>query len=507
MLDGYSGAIALPLTLVLLGSWLFERLLLPGTNAVWRRHWASLALHAGLCVVMFALVLAVLLRPWFTAMTVLALLMLVIQVNNAKFHALREPFIAQDFEYFTDAIKHPRLYLPFLGIARAVIIGLGFASALYAGLTLEAALTAASPVSGVIAVVLGLLMVGCLLVWLGARPTLPISLQPDTDLWQLGLLASIWRYYQEERRPCPQMPAYAQDAVLTATELPNVVIVQSESFFDARRLYAGIRPEVLAEFSALQAQSAYHGQLAVAAWGANTVRTEFAFLSGLAASALGIHRFNPYRKLARTGIPTLASYCRSLGYRTICVHPYIASFYGRDQIMPKLGFDEFIDITQFKAADYSGPYIGDTALAAKVCSLLQAHASQPVLVFVITMENHGPLHLEQVQTQDLADAYHTLPPDGCDDLSIYVRHLQNADRMAAMLREQLQSLPQPGWLCWYGDHVPIMPQVYQALGTPEGQTDYFIWGKGQTQRVAQDLKVEDLGRVLLRAMGLLKPVP
>ena len=43
-----------------------------------------------------------------------ALLTLVL-VNNAKFTALSESFVFQDYEYFTDAIRHPRLYIPFLG--------------------------------------------------------------------------------------------------------------------------------------------------------------------------------------------------------------------------------------------------------------------------------------------------------------------------------------------------------------------------------------------------------
>jgi phosphoglycerol transferase MdoB-like AlkP superfamily enzyme len=285
----------------------------------------------------------------------------------------------------------------------------------------------------------------------------------------------------------------------------HLVVVQSESFFDPRRLDAGIRcDEVLREFDALQAEAACSGQLEVAAWGANTVRTEFAFLSGLAGEALGVRRFNPYRRLARQGVATLASFLQARGYRTLCVHPYAASFYDRHKVFPRLGFDEFIDIRSFAGAARSGPYVGDLAVAEKVCSLLKSAGEQPLFVFVISMENHGPLHLEKVRPDEAERFYSRPPPAGCDELTIYLRHLRNADRMAGMLRAGLEALPGRSGLCWYGDHVPIMPDVYRTLGAPAGQTDYFIWRKnGQPKPgIRRDLKVEDLGSLFLQETGL-----
>jgi phosphoglycerol transferase MdoB-like AlkP superfamily enzyme len=289
--------------------------------------------------------------------------------------------------------------------------------------------------------------------------------------------------------------------------LANLVVVQSESFFDVRRLYPPIRPEILREFDLLKSGARHQGKLTVPAWGANTVRTEFAFLSGLAGQALGVHRFNPYRKLARRGVPTLAGFLRNLGYRTLCVHPYPAAFYRRNQVLPLLGFDEFIDIRGFAGVEKTGPYIGDVALADKVCALLAASSARPIFIFVITMENHGPLHLEKVRPGEAEHHYLTPPPAGCDDLTIYLRHLRNADRMAGMLRDRLEALPGAGRLCWFGDHVPIMPTVYRALGVPDGQTDYFIWEKGGNpgNRAARAMDVEQLGLLLLEDMGLIDP--
>ncbi len=481
-----------------------EGLLRPASLPFWRRPLAALALHLGLWLLLFACLLLVLRRPFFAAGALLAGLLFLVLVSNAKYHSLREPFLFQDFEYFSDALKHPRLYLPFLGAGRAALALLSLAGAIAAGLLIEPPLLARVPVADFLTIAGGLTLVGLLLLGLGARRRLHVSFDAAADLRQLGLLAALWRYGEEELVDLPLTSPYAPVGVAPPTgAMAHLVVVQSESFFDVRCLHSGIRSDVLREFDDLQTRARWHGQLAVSAWGANTVRTEFAFLSGLAAESLAVHRFNPYRRLARQGIATLAGFLRSRGYRTVCVHPYAATFYSRDKVFPQLGFDEFIDLRAFAGAPKSGPYVSDLALAERVCSLLSAADERPLFVFVITMENHGPLHLEKVHPGDAERFYSTPPPAGCDDLTVYLRHLGNADRMAGRLRAALEALPGAGTLCWFGDHVPILPEVYRRLGSPAGPTDYFIWRKGgAVAGVRRDLRVEQLGGVLLQEMGL-----
>ncbi|MEF8699650.1 MAG: LTA synthase family protein [Candidatus Accumulibacter sp. UW27] len=483
-----------------------EGLLRPASLPFWRRPLAAFALHLGLWLLLFVCLLLVLRRPFFAAGALLAGLLFLVLVSNAKYHSLREPFIFQDFEYFSDALKHPRLYLPFLGAGRAVLALLSLAGAIAAGLLIEQPLLARVPVADFLTLAGGLTLLGLLLLGLGARKRLRVTFDAAADLRQLGLLAALWRYGEEELIDLPLTSPYAPIAVAPPSvgAMAHLVVVQSESFFDVRRLYPGIRSEVLREFDDLQASAHWHGQLAVSAWGANTVRTEFAFLSGLAAESLAVHRFNPYRRLARQGMATLAGFLSSCGYRTVCVHPYAASFYSRDKVFPQLGFDEFIDLRDFAGAAKSGPYISDLALAERVCSLLGEVHERPLFVFVITMENHGPLHLEKVHAGDAERFYSTPPPAGCDDLTVYLRHLVNADRMAGRLRAALEALPGAGTLCWFGDHVPILPEVYRRLGSPAGPTDYFIWRKGGAAAagVRRDLGVEQLGGLLLQEMGL-----
>lgn len=490
-------------------SFLVEQLLQPGVLPFWRRPLAASALHLGVWLLAFAFELILFRRPWFAISNILAVLLIMVLVSNAKFQTLREPFIFQDFEYFTDTLKHPRLYLPFFGLKKALLAALGYGAALSAGLTFEPSLTGNGSGSEFFLMVAVLAIAGTALLWAGSKGKLPVDLNPEADLLQLGLVASLWRYGGMEREACPvsTFRHFTRPAAKIPEPLPNLVVVQSESFFDVRTLFSGIRPEILNQFDSLKSSSLCHGKLAVPAWGANTVRSEFAFLSGMSPEELGIHRFNPYRKLARKTLPTMVSLLKGLGYRTVCVHPYPASFYNRNTVFPQLGFDEFLDIDSFDGVKKTGPYIGDVDLAEKVCALLKNSAPQPVFVFVITMENHGPLHWEKVEEGE-AERYYTNPPsETCADLTIYLRHLANGDRMARMVRACLESLPGSGWLCWFGDHVPIMPEVYAEMGAPDGRTDYLIWRKGGApgNGTCRDMKVEHLACRLLTEMGLITP--
>ena len=91
-----------------------------------RRPLRSWLLHAGAWLFSVALLYGITGRPYFSAVNVLALWLLIVLVSNSKYHSLREPFVCADFEYFSDAIRFPRLYLPFFGIGKTIVLALVF---------------------------------------------------------------------------------------------------------------------------------------------------------------------------------------------------------------------------------------------------------------------------------------------------------------------------------------------------------------------------------------------
>ncbi|MCD0501742.1 LTA synthase family protein [Bordetella petrii] len=496
MADSWAGALAAAYLGGLLLSWVVEALLQPRPAAPWRRPPAAWAAHTGTWTLAFAFTLLLYQRPVFAAINALALELVIVVVSNAKYKSLREPFVYADFEYFTDAIRHPRLYLPFLNVWSAVLPPLVFALACIAAFRYETSLPSQMGSAGAyLAVVAALALAGA---WLcRARPG-PMAYDAIADLRAHGLLACLWAYARAERL-APALAPVPWPVFPPGAALPDLVSVQSESFFDPRPFYPALRPELLAGFDKLCAESWQYGQTSVPAWGANTVRSEFEFLTGLPAESLGVHRFQPYRRLARQGVPALANHLRQQGYRTVCIHPYHPGFYRRDTILPLLGFDTFISLDAFTGSPNTGPYIGDAEVARKALSLLNDADPRPIYLHLITMENHGPLHWEKAGHADHQATTRAALPAGCDDLVVYARHLRNADAMFGMLADGLRGRGRPASLCVFGDHVPIMAGVYQALGEPAGTTPYLIWANSdQADAQRRDIALSDLATAWLR---------
>src|SRR5690606_16417882 len=146
-------------------------------------------------------------------------------------------------------IRHPRLYLPFFGVWPAIAACAGYGVIVVLGVTMEPALPAwvATTVCGLIVAVCG-----WLLARVAARSVDAMSFSPVRDAEEYVFLSSLWAYAVAERRSvsalreaAPFAVAHTRDA---AQLLPDLVSIQSESFFDARRAFPAVNPDVLAQF-------------------------------------------------------------------------------------------------------------------------------------------------------------------------------------------------------------------------------------------------------------------
>jgi len=408
-------------------------------------------------------------------------------VSNAKFRALREPFLFSDFGIFAQVIRHPRLYLPFLSAFQISAICLIFVFALAGGWYLENA------ISSSILIGIELLGVGCGSLFLGMIGLGHPGKNVEEDLAKNGLVASICQYWITEKIYSPKTHPHLPQILISGKSpvSPDVVFIQSESFFDVRRLFSGVRAEALQHFDRACRRSYLHGRLNVPSWGANTMRPEFAALSGIPSAELSIHRFNPYRRCVKRPIHALPAIFQSAGYETACIHPHSKSFFRRNKIFPLLGFEKFIDVSEFKGAKKFGPYISDAAVTDKIVEKLNT-STRPQFLYVITMENHGPLHLEKTTPVEENKIYHQLPPAGCSDLSAYVRHLYHADEMIRSLTEFLESRKKPYVFSFFGEHVPSMPLVYDIFCFEDARTDYFISADSCDSSENRSLNVNEL---------------
>jgi hypothetical protein len=472
------------------------------TRSSLRRPPVALMLHLAALVVVTTGCVALTGRPLFSAGVALVIIGVLAVVGNAKHASLREPLVFSDLSLFSQVFSYPRLYLPFLGVGKLALVLAGIAAAAGAFITERPASLEQRCAEAVVALI-------CLPVCIALSRRLPVTLEPFSDQRRLGFFAAFVAYLingfsSAQRRAFSRAvagsPFSAGHPQQQPGARPDVIVIQSESYFDARRLGECVSGAPYAHFDRAKRESFEQGELTVPAWGANTMRSEFAMLTGLKSAELGYARFYPYM-FVRRACASLAGYFSRGGYRTVAVHPFYASFFGRRRAFAHMHFDRFLDIGHFGSAPRVGPYVGDLAVADKLIALLQASDDNPMFAFAITMENHGPLHLETVSRGE-STSRHTLGDDArWRDLTAYLRHVENADAMIGRLTGYLRERSRPAVLCFYGDHVPAMSSVFDALKTEPTRSDYFIWRNfGSATGARRDVGVETLGSTIQRAM-------
>lgn len=493
--------ILLPLLLMLAVSTVIESLLIPRPSAIWRRDWQAVVLFVLTLCCLFGLYIAITRRPWLSAALTAGLPALLTGVSNVKFNQLREPLLYTDWRYFWEMIRYPALYLPYFGTGWTVLLFVGFITLLVGWVWVEppgfGVLQALSVGSGM-ALISGAISVCVVRQW----EVLKRPLDPLINLRDWGGLATHWVYHKRlhENIALPEAPFIHVSR--SEDPLPDLVCIQAESFVDRRRWgpdYPDVDHPMLSNWDRLREQSVRQGKLIVPAWGANTVRTEFAVLTGVDLKTIGTHRFDPYRSMLMSerlrGVIGLPKWLASHGYRSTFVHPYERTFYDRDRVIPQLGFDRFVDVTAFDQQDAVGQYISDRAVGHKIIHELE-HPS-PSFIYAVTMQGHGPYGAANLPADQMLANY-----DQC---------MLATDHMLGELQQRLIARDRPTVLCVFGDHVPSMPSVYARFGYPDNKTDYLIWhtddvGRHFSQSPAQDVSADKLSFAVLQAAGFMSSV-
>lgn len=395
---------------------------------------------------------------------------------------LREPVLFSALSELPQIFTHPHLYLPFAGTG--LVIGAAGAT-LLAGLALlvaEPAVTTPHPLMTLLAfcLVAGLLWRAGYEPLLGRAARVVRRLNPTgeafDDAARLGPVAILLVYgiIARAERAVRQARLAPRPTAEPSSDSRPVILVQCESFFDARRALPAQPGDFLVGYDAACAGGTY-GCLAVPARGANSTRAEFAVLTGIAEPALGYDRFNPYHALARTPIASQVWRLRQAGYRTICLHPFDRSFYRRDLAIPALGFDKFLG-RETLGGSRTPPYMSDPDLAEHILRVLD-EAGPRTFIFAITMGNHGPWLRKDAE------------------LECYLDGLVQSDAMLRTLIDGLERRCPDTVLGFYGDHLPSLPRAFAALGFDDWRSDYAIWSRDAAPR-RRNLAAHELGRLV-----------
>lgn len=345
---------------------------------------------------------------------------------------------------------------------------------------------------------------------------------PVGGVHKVGLIAGFIRMAHEADLtiPEPDRPlvrnfaqAHARELRLRSqrpapVDLPDIVVVQSEAFFDPGVLKGVSYGQYTPNFERL-ARLGISGGLKTPAYGGGTIRTEFETLTGYPVQAFPSITF-PYYGLAADWMPSVPRRLGKLGYSAQLFHPFKASFWNRAQVMPRLGFQQTFYEGKFKQAEHVGLYVSDHSLFEFVLDHMDQGTARPQYTMVITMENHGPWASD---VGSLADVLHDKPlPEGVSDeakreLVHYLSHVVNGDRALASFAERLLARRRWTVLLFYGDHLPALPHAFAEIGFDDSKpgtsqrTRYMLLSNKPLSPRTLDLNSYDLPGLLFDTLG------
>lgn len=251
--------------------------------------------------------------------------------------------------------------------------------------------------------------------------------------------------------------------------LPDIVAIQSESFFDPSIMHGYEHSDLTPNLHRLAAEGS-GGPLHVPTYGGGTIRTEFEVLTGLSLRYFDNMQF-PYLQMNRKVMPSMVRVLRAHGYETVAIHGNDPSFWNRTAAFKAIGFDRFVSRADFPAdAPNDGKYMADSAMTDEIMAQLK-DSGPPQFLFAISIEAHGPY---DVPPKDIA-ARDAIPvPAGVTgedklELQNYLYHMQHADQELGRLAALLAKRDRPTLLLFYGDHLPALTDTYRTTGFVDDQ--------------------------------------
>jgi phosphoglycerol transferase MdoB-like AlkP superfamily enzyme len=262
------------------------------------------------------------------------------------------------------------------------------------------------------------------------------------------------------------------DRPVDRRSLPDIVIVQSEAFFDPSVLNHIPAESVLAHFHGWQTLGAT-GQLRVPTFGGGTIRTEFEVLTGISLNSLPLVGY-PYLELRLDGVKNLISVLNRHGYDTRSIHANGRGFWNRGAVFRDFGFKHQTWLEDFaERPRYEGLYVSDESMTDEIIGQLSAARPDgaPQLVFAISIENHGPYDVQpnlDWQAWKAITVPGVLSGQEADDFRSYLYHLNHVDVQFDRLATYVRNSSRPTILFFYGDHLPALGPEFDRLGFRNG---------------------------------------
>lgn len=260
-------------------------------------------------------------------------------------------------------------------------------------------------------------------------------------------------------------------------ELPNIIFIQLESFFDPELVnYLKLSEDPIPYFRQLMKDYS-SGYFRVPSVGAGTANTEFESITGMSMRYFGPGEY-PYKSILKETTCESAPYVlKGLGYSTHAIHNNEANFYGRRSIFPNLGFDTFTSEEYMPEENDQNPlgWVRDRVLTDEILKAMDS-TEESDYVYTISVQGHGDYPEEPVLEDPEITVSGSETEAQNNKWEYYVNEINEMDQFVEELIEKLSQRDEKTVLVMYGDHLPTMGlEVEDMENRYLFQTQYVMW--------------------------------
>lgn len=270
---------------------------------------------------------------------------------------------------------------------------------------------------------------------------------------------------------------------------PNIIVIQSEAFWDINRLNLKFNQNPIPFYESLRKESVY-GDAYVPVFGGGTANTEYEVLTGLTMKNFNSDWYMVYPNEIKQPTVSLASILRQQGYHTEGLHPYMSWYYNRIAVYNYLGFNTFKTIEFMNNIDIIGAYVSDKYITDLIIDSIEK-TEEPLFNFTVTMQNHGPYGNKRFNGDEFdVKVESELTDSSRYFLSNYAQGIYLTDVELERLVTYLESSEEPTVLLFFGDHLPMLGEDYQLYR----EVGYV--GDEPTEMLQQDLRMMSVPYVI-----------
>ena len=301
-------------------------------------------------------------------------------------------------------------------------------------------------------------------------------------------------------------------------QLPTIIAVMNESFTDMGTVGEGnitLEPDNLSFFHSLQQSGeVVWGTAYSSVYGGNTCNSEYEFLTGNTTAFLptGSKPYQQYVDHEQTSLVSLLK--DTYGYTCTAIHPGQRSAWQRDTAYEYLGFDEFIDVSEFDVHRKLEHGLTSDLSSYEQVIYEYEHRDEdhPLFLFNVTIQNHGGYEDEDYRnTVQVKEA-----PGEYPQAEQYLSLIKKSDEALEYLVDYFSQQEEPVVILFFGDHWPNLEEEFltQMLGEDtenpsfesvmrEYQVPFMIWANYDLDgEEIEAVSLNYLSGLLLRAAGL-----